>query len=118
VGAVRYYSSDVAKCKELGHHLRVAAIPARAESYFLEGESQRGGTQVNCWSKGREVGRTLQDKIGTCKYAKLIGKQRVAKRNQHIAEAVDGKHRSKIAHNESIKRSVTTGSPSKSTVTT
>jgi hypothetical protein len=90
--------------EERGKHYKVAAIPASAELQFLEGESTRGETQVNCWSTGKGSANTLQDKTATCKYGKLIGNSRKAKRNQEIAKSGDGKRRSKVLWDESVKK--------------
>jgi hypothetical protein len=80
MGRVQHPGSVVANRCDLPH-----LGQRRGERQTLQGRcnsSEREATQVNCWSTGKHYAKTLQDKTATCKYGKLIGNQRKAKRKQ------------------------------------
>jgi hypothetical protein len=85
---------------EKGKRYNIAAIPNEKdwESMFLRGEGARGETVVSSWSKGRSLASSVLDKVGRCKYGKLIGRERNSKLTQTALEAAASKRRSAIAH--------------------
>jgi hypothetical protein len=85
---------------EKGKRCKIAAIPNEKdwEAMFLRGERAEGETVVSSWSKGRSQASSVLDKVGRCKYGKLIGRERNSKLTQTALEAAASKRRSAIAH--------------------